>query len=183
MRSGVLVLDRRVPLPTWALRALGVGAFTLLTALGASVRVPLPGTPVPVTLQTFFVLAAGLMLGARDGAVSQFLYLALGAAGVPVFAGVGGFAALLGPSGGYLLGFVAAPIIVAMAARRGQPLLGLILGELVILGSGATQLGLLTRLGPGATLAMGVAPFLAGDALKIALAWSVARLRNASATR
>ena len=95
----------------------------------------------------------------------------------------GSLTALLGPSGGYLLGFVAAPIIVAMAARRGQPLLGLILGELVILGSGATQLGLLTRLGPGATLAMGVAPFLAGDALKIALAWSVARLRNASATR
>ena len=179
MRSGVVVLDRAVPLPSWATRALGIAAFTLLTGLGASVWVPLPGTPVPLTLQTFFVLAAGLALGARDGALSQLLYLGLGAAGVPIFAGAGGMAALLGPTGGYLLGFVLAPIVVGGAARRGQRLLGLVMGELVILVAGATQLGLLARLGPGAAVALGVAPFIAGDALKIAAVWSAHRLHSA----
>ena len=111
-----------------ATRAAGILAFALLTALGAFVRIPLPFTPVPVTLQTFFVLAAGIYLGSRDAALSQLGYLAIGAVGLPVFAGGGaGFGHFLGVTGGYLIAF---PIAAAMVGAgtiddrlKGDPLL------------------------------------------------------------
>ncbi len=97
-----------------------VTAFAALTALGARVQVHLPFTPVPVTGQVFCVLLAGAALGARLGFVSQVQYLAAGAAGLPVFAHGGGPAALLGPTGGYLIGFpLAAAAVGALCARLG----------------------------------------------------------------
>lgn len=88
---------------------IAVGGFALLTVAGAKVSIPLPGTPVPATLQTLPVLLAGLLLGARLGALSQVVYLGLGLAGLPVFALPGaGPGYLLGPTGGYLVGFIIA---------------------------------------------------------------------------
>ncbi|MCH8878941.1 MAG: biotin transporter BioY [Planctomycetes bacterium] len=102
---------------------IGVGLFCLLTILGAMVRVPLPGTPVPMTLQTAVVLFAGVALGARLGAFSQLLYLAIGLAGVPVFADSGaGPQYVFGATGGYLLGFVIVPIVVGRLTARSSGL-------------------------------------------------------------
>ena len=99
---------------------IAVGGLTLLTMAGARVAIPLPGTPVPATLQTLAVLFAGLVLGSRLGALSQAAYLAIGLAGLPVFALPGaGPAYLLGPTGGYLLGFVAAAWVVGALAGPG----------------------------------------------------------------
>ena len=90
----------------------GVLLFTLLTTLGAIVRIPLPNTPVPLTLQTVFVVLSGVALGARLGLASQLLYVALGTAGMPIFANGGsGIAYVTGPTAGYLLGFHAARML------------------------------------------------------------------------
>jgi biotin transport system substrate-specific component len=95
-----------------------VTAFAALTALGARAQVHLPFTPIPVTGQVFCVLLAGAVLGARLGFISQVQYLAAGAAGLPVFAHGGGPAALVGPTGGYLVGFpLAAAVVGALSAR------------------------------------------------------------------
>jgi biotin transport system substrate-specific component len=103
----VLAIPRRKTLSV----ALWIGAFTILTAIGAQISIPT--WPVPITLQTFFVLSSGAFLGARKGFASQMAYLAAGAAGLPVFAnGSGSILHLAGPTGGYLLGFPAAAFIV-----------------------------------------------------------------------
>jgi len=81
--------------------AIGVCFFLPLTALGAFVRVPLPFTPVPITLQTFFVLLSGAFLGRRSGSLTQLLYLVMGVCGAPIFTGAAsGWIYLLGPTGG-----------------------------------------------------------------------------------
>jgi biotin transport system substrate-specific component len=96
-----------------------VTLFAALTALGARVTIPLPFTPVPVTLQVLFPLLAGLLLGSKRGALSQVEYIAAGLAGLPVFAkGGSGLAYLLGPTGGYLLGFIAAAFLVGELAVK-----------------------------------------------------------------
>lgn len=95
---------------------LQVSMFTALTAVGALIRIPLP--PVPVTLQLLFALCAGLMLGPWLGALSQLLYIALGLAGLPVFAQGGGIQYVFNPSFGYLVGFAAAAFVTGAVARR-----------------------------------------------------------------
>jgi biotin transport system substrate-specific component len=98
-----------------------VTVFAALTALGARVAIPLPFTPVPVTLQVLFPLLAGLLLGSKRGALSQAGYVAAGLAGLPVFAkGGGGLACFLGPTGGYLLGFIAAAFVVGELAAMNR---------------------------------------------------------------
>src|SRR5258707_1130777 len=100
-------------------RVAQIVGFTLLSVIGAKIRVPIPFTPVPATLQILPVLLAGLFLGARGGAASQIAYLALGLAGVPVFALPGGGPGyLLGPTGGYLIGFVAAAFVTGTVCGR-----------------------------------------------------------------
>lgn len=93
-----------------------VALFTALTALGAFLRVPVPF--VPFTLQFFFCVLAGLLLGPREGAASQALYIALGLAGAPVFTSGGGPAYVLQPTFGYLLGFLACALVAGVIARR-----------------------------------------------------------------
>lgn len=153
-------------------RALAVVAFAALTALAARAAVPLPGTAVPFTLQVVAVLAAGFLLGPRLGAASQALYVAAGAAGLPVFAAGGGAAYLLGPTGGYLLAFPLAAALAGLAVRRFGGVVGLtaggVLGVAVVHAGGLAWLA--GTLGGEAALAAGVLPFLAGDAVKIALA-------------
>jgi biotin transport system substrate-specific component len=97
-------------------QTMGITFFTLLTAIGAQITIP--HSPVPYTLQTFFVLLSAALLGYRNGSISQILYLIIGACGAPVFTGgASGFVRLLGPTGGYLLSFPLAAIIIGYGIR------------------------------------------------------------------
>ena len=148
-----------------------VAGASLLTALAAQVAVPLPGSPVPLTGQTFAVLLTGAALGARRAFLAQTLYLAEGAAGLPVFAGgLGGAWLLAGPTAGFLAAFPLAAALVGALAERGwdrrfvTTLAAMLLGNAVILLSGLAVLACFLPAGmvPGA----GLWPFLPGDLLK-----------------
>jgi biotin transport system substrate-specific component len=163
----------------------------LLTALGSYMRVPLPGTEVPVTMQTLIVSLAGALLGARLGAMSQALYLAAGALGAPVFAGgAAGLPWLFGPTGGYLLAFPLAAAVTGILVKRaaddgslaGALRLGvaILLGTAVVFVGGASQLALLTG-DPARAVQLGVLPFIAGDLLKVVAAVLVTRRLGARA--
>jgi biotin transport system substrate-specific component len=156
--------------------ALVLGA-TLLTAVGAQISVPLPGTPVPVTLQTLTVLLVGGALGWRAGATSQVLYVALGALGLPLYAGgEGGWHAATNATAGYRVGFVLAAALVGALAERRQDrslltsLSVMVSGTVVIYLTGVTWLA--HALGVSATraLELGFVPFAIGDVTKAAVA-------------
>jgi biotin transport system substrate-specific component len=153
-------------------RSIGVATFAMATAFGAQVAIPLPGTPIPFTLQMVWVLLAGAVLGARLGAASQAAYLVAGALGAPVFAAGGGLAYLLGPTGGYLLAFPVAAFVVGAIAGRSlgtlRLLVGLIAGALVIQGGGAAWLAVTTG-DIERAIRVGVSPFLLFALLKVAL--------------
>jgi biotin transport system substrate-specific component len=155
-----------------------VVAFSVLIAVSARIAIPLPFSPVPVTMQTFSVLITGMLLGSRLGAVTLIAYLAEGVAGLPVFAfGVGGFAALLGPTGGYLVGFIFAAGLVGFLAerawdrRRGTTFLAMLFGNLVIYAFGVGWLAHFLPFEDAVT--KGMLPFLVGDLVKILLAMAV----------
>lgn len=168
--------------------ALGV-AFVVATALGAYVWVPLPFTPVPITLQPLFVILAGAVLGPRAGAAAMATYVAVGAAGAPVFsAGNAGLPWLMGPTGGYLLAYPAAAFATGtLAGRRPGGLrlfAALAAGVALLYAGGVSQLWILTRQDPATLLLQGVVPFLPGDLLKVAAAWAGVRgLRSTSLLR
>jgi biotin transport system substrate-specific component len=159
-------------------------AFAALTGLLAQIRVYLPFTPVPITGQTLGVLLAGALLGARFGTFSMGLYLLLGLVGVPWFAGGdSGFAYILGPTGGYLLGFIVASWLIGIAtdssAKMRKPALQaalMVAGMTVIYAFGASWLMLGSHCSLSLALGLGVIPFLLGDALKIMLAASIGAL-------
>ncbi len=123
-----------------------VVSFSILTAISAQISIPIK--PVPFTLQTMVVLLAGAFLGARNGAYSQLLYIALGAIGLPVFAqtadGTMGFARLIGPTGGYLLAFPVAAYLVGLLTEKNQKYLTVIISmfvaELVVIAFGTLYL-------------------------------------------
>ena len=148
---------------------------SVLIAVGAQAAVWLPGSLVPVTGQTFVVLLLGALLGPRLGAAAVAAYLLEGAAGLPVFSGGGaGPAWLAGPTGGYLLGFVVAAWLTGRLIERGwdrthaRTAAVLALGAAVLLLLGAAWLALFV--GPARALALGVVPFLPGEAWKVAAA-------------
>ena len=165
---------------------------SLLTALAARVTIPLPFTPVPITGQTFAVLLTGAVLGSRRGAASMALYVAQGLAGLPVFAGgKAGLAVLLGPTGGYLIGFIVAAFVTGWLAEHGwdrRPLttaLAMVLGNVVIYLFGVSWLA--AFVGVERAPLLGLVPFLPGDLFKILLAtlalpgaWALVRRANAS---
>ena len=153
--------------------------FAALTAVGAQIRIPFP--LVPLTLQTPFVLAAGLLLGPRGGTLSMTLYLLMGLFGLPVFAGAGGPQVVLMPTFGFLLGFIACAGVAGWIAQGGEgglPSWGRTLAA-CLGGTGALYLlGLLGLYGNlnlvagkavswGQVIQMGMVPFLLGDGLKI----------------
>lgn len=158
-----------------ALRATGVLGFALLTAVFAQVAIPIPGTPVPVTLQTLAVTMAAFALGGRLGALSMGLYVLIGMAGFPVYAnGDGGWEASFGATGGFLLGFILAQPVMAWAARtpdgryagwRGV-VTALVVGHVVIFTLGVGWLKLSLGVAWPAALDMGLWPFLPGSLVK-----------------
>lgn len=181
--TGVTLADFLVPIRlaervSPALRSvLLVAAGALLIELTALVAIPLPGNPVPLTLQTLGVLVAGGALGLRRGAISAAVYVVLGVVGLPVFAeGRAGLAVIWGATGGYLLGFVVAAALVGRLAelgwdrRPGAALVAALLGSLVIHLLGVPWLAFVTGMGPAEAVATGLVPFLPGDLLKVAAA-------------
>jgi len=150
----------------------GAAGIAVAMTVAAKLRFYLPWSPVPVTLQTFVVLAAGATLGLGVGAGGVALYAALASAGLPVLAGP----SLVGPTGGYVLGFVAAAALVSSAAgsRPLTILIAMLAAEALILACGAAWLAAWTGGSTGAAWHAGVAPFLFGDGLKLAAAWACA---------
>lgn len=166
--------------------ALVIGA-ALFTALSAQIVVHLGFTPVPLTGQTFAVLTVGGVLGARRAVASQVLYWALGATGLPFYAGAkGGWSMATGATAGYFLGFVLAAGIVGWLAEQRNDrnyissLAALTMGTAIIYTFGALWLAHSLHIGvatgDNSAIELGVAPFLIGDAIKMVLAAAVTPL-------
>jgi biotin transport system substrate-specific component len=150
-----------------------------LTAVGAYIAIPIG--PVPIVLQNLFVYLTGLLLGSRWGLMGIAAYLLAGAVGLPVFAGgKGGIGHLVGPTGGYLLGFLPAVAIIGLVTEKteGKILFGvaaLVAATAVIYACGITWLSVVTGMTVVQSLVVGMVPFLPGDAVKIAAALFIAR--------
>ena len=150
--------------------------FAALTAVGAFIMIPIG--PVPITMQTLFVHLSGALLGSRLGALSQFIYVLVGVIGLPVFSGgAGGLGVLLGPTGGYLIGFIVGGgyLTGRVVEMRDKPgflwiAMACVAGLIVIYILGVLQLSVVAELPIGKAIAVGVIPFLIGDALKITAA-------------
>jgi len=158
-----------------------VAGFATLTAVAAQISVRLPWTPVPITGQTFAVLAAGTVLGAKRGPLSQLLYVLVGALGAPIYAdGAGGWAAATGATGGYLLGFVlAAALVGALSERRQDRQLltsvpAMLAGSALIYAIGVPWLAATLGVSGTKAIELGMAPFLIGDAVKLMAAGALA---------
>jgi biotin transport system substrate-specific component len=154
-----------------------VVAGALLIYLTARVVVPVPGSPVPITGQTFGVLLVGGALGFRRGLIGVGLYVLLGVIGLPFFAeGKGGLSVIWGATGGYLIGFAVAGALVGRLAelgwdrRIGGALGAMLLGNVVIYLIALPWLAVVTSSSPSETIERGLTPFLFGDALKLVLA-------------
>ena len=151
-----------------------------LMAAGAYIAVPIG--PVPIVLQNFFVLLAGLLLGSRWGSASVAVYLFLGACGLPVFAGgAGGIGRFAGPTGGYLLGYLPAVYLVGRIKEKTPEtslydLGALTVGVLTVYACGVPWLKMVTGMPWDKAIAVGMIPFLIGDGLKVAAALPAARL-------
>ncbi|MGD8368621.1 MAG: biotin transporter BioY [Desulfobacterales bacterium] len=171
--AAIEVLDRR------QLRMMVYAALmAALTAAGAWIAIPVG--PVPVVLQNLFIYLAGLLLGSRWGLVSVAVYLLAGACGLPVFAGgMGGVGRIVGPTGGYLVGYLPAVFLIGLISDRWSrtlsDVLAMVAATAVIYAAGVAWLHTLTGLSWHQTLAVGMLPFLPGDAVKIAAAAAVAK--------
>jgi biotin transport system substrate-specific component len=162
-----------------------VALMAAFTAVAAQIAVPLPFTPVPITFQVLAVVLSGLLLGPRLGALSQTVYLLLGAAGAPVFTAFsGGAGAFVGPTGGYLVSYPLAATLAGLAAgaitgsSRTRALWSAGLAGTAALAAiytlGATWYSVVTGLPPAAVVAQSVLPFIPLDLAKVALAVLVA---------
>ena len=151
-------------------------AFIGLITLGGWISIPF--FPVPFTFQTFFVLLAAAVMK-RDAVIPVALYVALGAIGLPVFHnGVAGPGVLLGPTGGYLIGFIPAALIAGFAYESGSAALriaGLACAALLILLSGVTWLIVSTGMVPAAAVVLGMAVFIPGEAIKVGAVYFLGR--------
>jgi biotin transport system substrate-specific component len=168
------------PLAALAVDVVTVLLFANLTAIAGRIAVNLPFSPVPITGQTLMVLLAGAALGSRRGAASQVAYLLEGVIGLPVFAGgTSGIGVLLGPTGGYLIGFVACAGFVGWLVERGlcrnavTGVLTMLAGSVLVYVFGAAWLGHFVSGGIQSVLVQGVLPFLPGDVLKSLIAAGV----------
>ncbi len=171
------VLSTRILPQRRVITATLVVGFAFLTALAAQFVVHTPYSPVPITGQTFAVLLTGAVLGSRAGAASQFLYVALGAAGLPFYAGgESGWQAATGATAGYLVGFVVAAYVVGLLAEKKQDrqfstsIGAFLTANLVIYGFGVAWLMHTFSWDLATGVEKGVALFVIGDTAKILLA-------------
>jgi biotin transport system substrate-specific component len=166
--------------------------FAALTAAGTFISIPLPVSPVPVVLQNLFALLSGLILGPLRGSAAAGLYLLAGAIGAPVFAGAsGGFVRFLGPTGGFLFGYLLAALTAGLIAGRPRPgvktprwriILAILAGFLIIYVPGVIRLKFAIDKPWAAAIAAGFTPFIIGDLLKgIAAVIIAPRLRRIAA--
>jgi biotin transport system substrate-specific component len=152
--------------------------FAALTAAGAYISIPVG--PVPIVLQNLFVFLAGILLGRKMGFTSVGAYILVGALGFPVFAGGrGGIGAFLGPTGGYLLGYLPGVYIIGLISEKKQnkvyDIIAMCCGSSIVYFCGVSWLKLLTNMSLSKTLIVGMYPFIPGDVLKIAAAVPVAK--------
>ncbi len=168
-------LSKPLTINKTAARIAGCLTFALLTAIGAYIRIPLFFTPVPITLQTFVVLLSGAVLGKRLGPVSQITYILFGAFGLPVFQGYGyGISHILGTTGGYLFGFIAASYIAGYLAKdrtteKGMTkiFLTMITALAVVYFFGVAWLKLFLGTNLSSALMLGLYPFIPGEVVKV----------------
>jgi len=165
------ILRREIIVNRATLRVIGVALFVILTSLGAFVRIPLPFTPVPVTLQTFFVLLGAASLGSGLGALVQASYILLGVSGLTIFTGAGsGLLYLFGPTGGYLFGFVLASLFIGRLikyAKNSFLLFGTFCAaDFILLLTGTIWLKFILGCTFTKALLIGLTPFIPGDILK-----------------
>ncbi len=150
---------------------------SLVLGISAQIKIFLPFSPVPVTGQTFAVLMIAAMLGSKRGTMAVIAYLIEGILGIPVFASGIGMAVLLGPTGGFLIGFVVAAYVVGTLAQAGwdrrifTALSAMLAGEIIIYSFGVCWLSLMTNF--KTALITGLYPFIAGDIVKITLGVAV----------
>ncbi len=150
--------------------------FSFLTFLGSLVRIYLPYTPVPVTLQTFFLFISVYYLNPKEIGISQSIYILAGMIGLPVFAaGLTGMLALVGPTAGYLLGFIIAGVIMAIIKEKIKVTFSRIFciflsGIIIVYLSGIAHLSIVYRINIITAIKIGVIPFIAGDLIKILIA-------------
>ena len=150
-----------------------------LMAVGAYIHIPIG--PVPIVLQNMFVLLAGLLLGSRWGLASVCIYLLVGAMGMPVFAGgKGGIVHFVGPTGGYLLGYVVSVLMVGYISERSdgpsyRDIVAVVVGALVTYMIGVPWLKAVTGMTWTKAFAVGMAPFVFGDGIKAAAAIAITR--------
>ena len=153
-----------------------IALMTAVTCVLGPLSIPLPFSPVPISLTNFAIFLAIFVLGMKNGTISFIIYLLLGAVGVPVFSSFrGGFQVLAGPTGGYLIGFIFLALIMGFALehfdRKLVPtIIGMIIGMAVCYAFGTVWLAKLLSLSFKEGLMMGVIPYLPGDAAKIIIA-------------
>ena len=153
-----------------------IALMTAVTCVLGPLSIPLPFSPVPISLTNFAIFLAIFVLGMKNGTISFIIYLLLGAVGVPVFSSFrGGFQVLAGPTGGYLIGFIFLALIMGFALdhfdRKLVPtIIGMIIGMAVCYAFGTVWLAKLLSLSFKEGLMMGVIPYLPGDASKIIIA-------------
>jgi biotin transport system substrate-specific component len=176
MRTHVLDYNRDIINDKRTVAAIGVLFFVLATAFGAYVRIPVKGSPVPITLQTFFVILSGAVLGRKLGTLSQTAYFILGIAGLPIFQGsVSGAAYLAGPTAGYLIGFIASAYLIGKLIEIkptsfAWSVLTFALGSLVIYVFGISWLIYMYKMNFVNAFSTGILPFIPGDIAKILFA-------------
>jgi len=164
--------------PEWQLRALRIALFVGLTALSARIRIELPGTPVPITAQTFVVFIAGMLLGSLEGAASQITYVGLIALGAPLDSRGLGTAALFSPTAGYLLAFIPGAFIAGLLRGR-HVLLNILCGmgaALVIHVIGTAGVAISQKLSWQMAALLGSVPFILLDTGKALLAAALVNL-------
>ena len=153
-----------------------IALMTAVTCVLGPLSIPLPFSPVPISLTNFAIFLAIFVLGMKNGTISFIIYLLLGAIGVPVFSSFrGGLQVLAGPTGGYLIGFIFLALIMGFALdhfdRKLLPtIIGMIIGMVVCYAFGTVWLAKLLSLSFKEGLMMGVIPYLPGDAAKIIIA-------------
>lgn len=151
-----------------------ISIFAALTAILSQISIPIPFSPVPITLQVFAVCLSAVILGSRLATFSQLVYVLLGAIGLPVFANFsGGLQAILGPTGGFIISFPIMAFIIGKFvdnfSSTKQLLLGLFVGLFICYFLGVLQLSFITKMGIQKAILLGAIPYIPLDIIKIVL--------------